>query len=101
MQIKSKIADCPLCQGTGYSGQIGVFEVLPLDATAREHLAKGDLKSAYNAARMAHKSPGMQEAALFRVREGVTSLEEVVRVFAPTSKPAAKPATPAQPKPKA
>jgi len=101
VQIKSKVEDCPLCRGTGFSGQIGVFEVLPLDAAAREHLSKGDLKSAYNAARMAHKSPGMQEAALFRVREGATSLEEVVRVFAPAPKPAAKPATPAQPKPKA
>jgi hypothetical protein len=39
---------------------------------------------------MKHRSPGMQECALVRVREGTTSLEEVVRVFAP---PAAKPAS--------
>jgi hypothetical protein len=56
----------------------------------------------------------MQEAALMRVREGVTSLEEVVRVFTPPAakpaaagaKPTAKPATPpaaggTPPKPKA
>ena len=61
---------------------------------ARSHLAKGDLKSAYNAARLKFRAPGMQDAALLRVREGVTSLEEVARVFAP---PAAKPAAGAKP----
>jgi type II secretory ATPase GspE/PulE/Tfp pilus assembly ATPase PilB-like protein len=114
VQIKSKVEDCPLCKGTGFSGQIGVFEVVILDAEAREHLAKGDLKSAYNASRLKFKAPGMQEAALMRVREGVTSLEEVVRVFTPPAakpaaagaKPTAKPATPpaaggTPPKPKA
>jgi type II secretory ATPase GspE/PulE/Tfp pilus assembly ATPase PilB-like protein len=112
VQIKSKVEDCPLCKGTGFSGQIGVFEVVILDAEAREHLAKGDLKSAYNASRLKFKAPGMQEAALMRVREGVTSLEEVVRVFTPpaakpaAAKPTAKPATPpaaggTPPKPKA
>jgi type II secretory ATPase GspE/PulE/Tfp pilus assembly ATPase PilB-like protein len=90
VQVKSKVQDCPMCRGTGFSGQIGVLEVLPIDQEARNHLAKGDLKSAYNAARLKHRAPGMQEAALLRVREGVTSLEEVARVFAP---PAAKPAT--------
>lgn len=89
VQVKSKVQDCPMCRGTGFSGQIGVFEVVPLDEEARGHLAKGDLKSAYNAARLKFRAPGLQESALVRVREGVTSLEEVARVFAP---PAAKPA---------
>jgi len=93
VQVKSKVQDCPMCRGSGFSGQIGVFEVVPLDEEARGHLAKGDLKSAYNAARLKFRAPGMQEAALLRVREGVTSLEEVARVFAPAAaKPAAKPA---------
>jgi hypothetical protein len=92
VQVRSKVQDCPMCRGTGFSGQIGVFEVLPLDQDARMHLAKGDLKSAYNAARLKFRAPGIQEAALLRVREGVTSLEEVARAFAP---PAAKPAAPA------
>ena len=61
---------------------------------------------------LSRDAPGMQEAALMRVREGVTSLEEVVRVFTPpaakpaAAKPTAKPATPpaaggTPPKPKA
>jgi general secretion pathway protein E len=104
VQVKSKVQDCPMCRGSGFSGQVGVFEVLPLDQEARNHLAKGDLKSAYNAARLKHRAPGMQEAALLRVREGITSLEEVARVFAPAApKPAsaAGAAKPAQPPKKA
>jgi len=97
VQIKSKVEDCPMCKGTGYSGQIGIFEVIPFDDESRAHLAKGDLKSAYNAARMKFKTPGLQESALLRVRDGTTSLDEVVRVFTPATKPAAAPT----PKPKA
>jgi hypothetical protein len=42
----------------------------------------------------------VQEAALAKVREGMTTPEEVARVLA-TPKPAAKPAAPAAPKPAA
>ncbi len=109
VQVKGKVQDCPMCRGSGFSGQVGVFEVVPFDDEARAHLAKGDLKSAYNAARLKFRAPGIQDAALLRVREGVTSLEEVARVFAPAAKPAAKPAAAApagakptqSPKPKA
>jgi type II secretory ATPase GspE/PulE/Tfp pilus assembly ATPase PilB-like protein len=102
VQVKSKVQDCPMCRGTGFSGQIGVYEIVLLDQEARNHLARGDLKSAYNAARLKHRAPGMQEAALLRVREGVTSLEEVARAFAPpAAKPAAASAKPASaPSPK-
>jgi type II secretory ATPase GspE/PulE/Tfp pilus assembly ATPase PilB-like protein len=94
VQVKGKVQDCPMCRGTGFSGQVAVVEVVPLDEEARAHLAKGDLKSAYNAARLKFRAPGMQDVALLRVREGITSLEEVARVFAP---PAAKPAAGAKP----
>ena len=60
------------------------------DAEARAFLApKGDFKSAYNSSRMKYKLPGLQEAALLRVRDGTTSLEEVIRVLSPATKPTA------------
>jgi type II secretory ATPase GspE/PulE/Tfp pilus assembly ATPase PilB-like protein len=94
VQVKSKVVDCQFCTGTGYAGQIAISEVLIIDAEAREFLAKGDLKSAYNSSRMKHKLPGIQEAALLRVRDGTTSLEEAIRLLAPAAKtaPAGKPA---------
>jgi hypothetical protein len=51
------------------------------------------MKSAYNSSRLKHKLPGLQEAALLRVRDGTTSLEEAIRVLSPASKPAAPTAT--------
>ena len=95
VQTKNKIIDCPMCNGTGFLGQIIISEVLIVDDEARGFLAKGDLKSAYNSSRMKHKLPGLQESALLRVRDGTTSIEEVIRVLSPAVKPAAP--TPAQP----
>ena len=95
VQTKNKIIDCPMCNGTGFLGQIIISEVFIVDDEARGFLAKGDLKSAYNSSRMKHKLPGLQESALLRVRDGTTSIEEVIRVLSPAVKPAAP--TPAQP----
>jgi type II secretory ATPase GspE/PulE/Tfp pilus assembly ATPase PilB-like protein len=95
VQTKNKIIDCPMCNGTGFLGQIIISEVFIVDDEARGFLAKGDLKSAYNCSRMKYKLPGLQESALLRVRDGTTSIEEVIRVLSPAVKPAAP--TPAQP----
>ncbi|MBI1304270.1 MAG: hypothetical protein GC172_10870 [Phycisphaera sp.] len=92
IQVKNRIEDCPVCQGTAYFGQIGIFEVMPLDAEARKYLAENDFRSAYARAVRDFKMIQLQEAALLKVREGLTSLEEVQRVFAPKQTAAARPA---------
>jgi len=95
IQVKNRIEDCPVCQGSAYFGQIGIFEVLILDNEARRMLAENDFRSAYARAVRDTKMIQLQEAALLKVREGVTSLEEVQRVFAPKQSTAAKPGGPA------
>ena len=82
-----------MCGGTGFNGQTAITEVVVVDDEARGFLAKGDMKSAYNSSRLKHKLPGLQEAALLRVRDGTTSLEEAIRVLSPASKTAAPTAT--------
>jgi type II secretory ATPase GspE/PulE/Tfp pilus assembly ATPase PilB-like protein len=81
IQIKNKIEDCPVCSGSGYIGQVGVFEVLTLDREARKLLSSGDLKAVLANARR-NKMIYMQEAALSKVVSGDTTLEEVARVIA-------------------
>jgi type II secretory ATPase GspE/PulE/Tfp pilus assembly ATPase PilB-like protein len=93
IQVKNRIEDCPVCQGSAYFGQIGIFEVMPIDAEGRKYLAENDFRSAYARAVRDFKMIQLQEAALLKVREGLTSLEEVQRVFAP--KQAATAARPA------
>ena len=82
-----------MCGGTGFNGQTAITEVVVVDDEARGFLASGDMKSAYNSSRLKHKLPGLQEAALLRVRDGTTSLEEAIRVLSPASKTAAPTAT--------
>ncbi|MDG2029398.1 MAG: ATPase, T2SS/T4P/T4SS family [Phycisphaerales bacterium] len=90
VQVKNKVVPCDACSGTGYTGTIGVFEVIPFDTPARMLISKNDLKGAYRHVRKMHKMPTLQEAALARVRSGETSLDEVVRVLAPKKNPQAK-----------
>jgi type II secretory ATPase GspE/PulE/Tfp pilus assembly ATPase PilB-like protein len=92
IQVKNRIEDCPVCQGSAYFGQIGIFEVMMVDKDARQMLAENDFRGAYARAVRDTKMIQLQEAALLKVREGLTSLEEVQRVFAPKQAAAAKPA---------
>ncbi|UCD75097.1 MAG: Flp pilus assembly complex ATPase component TadA [Phycisphaerales bacterium] len=83
IQVKNKIETCPVCRGTGYLGQAGVFEVMTVDEEARKHLAGGDLKAALGHARR-NKMIYLQEAALSKVISGDTTIEEVIRVTTPS-----------------
>jgi general secretion pathway protein E len=99
VQVKNRIEDCPLCRGLGYFGQIAAFEVMPVDEETRKLLAVNDFKGAVAIARRA-RMLFLAEAALAKVREGQTTLEEVVRVLSPkggeaTSAGGPQPAAPA------
>ncbi|MEZ6241829.1 MAG: ATPase, T2SS/T4P/T4SS family [Phycisphaerales bacterium] len=99
--IRNKPEVCPACQGLGYIGQLGVFEVYELDDEMRAALAKQDWSGLRNALRKTQR-PTIQQAALRRAVEGLTSIEEVMRVTAapaspsPSKKKVAR-AAPAQP----
>lgn len=85
IEVKNKIEPCPVCNGVGYLGQIAAFEVFIVDNEARKHLASGDLKAAIAHARR-NKMIYLQEAALSKVLNGETTVEEVMRVFSPPAK---------------
>ncbi|WP_437825186.1 GspE/PulE family protein [Sorangium sp. So ce1153] len=71
---------CQTCHLTGYRGRIGLFEMLELDDDLRELVKARAGKRAYrDAARKVGLVP-LREAGLTRVKEGVTSLDEVLRV---------------------
>lgn len=82
VQVKNRIEDCPLCRGLGYFGQIAAFEVMPVDEETRKLLSANDFKGAVSLARR-NRMLFLAEAALAKVREGQTTLEEVVRVLTP------------------
>lgn len=92
IQVKNRVEDCPVCQGSGYFGQTGIFEVLMLDDEGRRLLGENDFRTAYARAVRDMKMITLDRAALLKVAEGATSLEEVQRVFAPKQPPQPKPA---------
>jgi type IV pilus assembly protein PilB len=72
---------CVSCNGTGYSGRIGLYEVLVLDEEIRSLIiskaSSGEIEQAAVAAGM-HR---LRDDGLQKVRAGVTSLAEVLRVL--------------------
>lgn len=77
--IKNKPEICPLCQGTGYLGLEGIFEIFTIGPAERTLLAKGDL----NAIKLEYKKrnlPTIQQSAIKKAIDGITSVEEVMRV---------------------
>jgi type IV pilus assembly protein PilB len=71
---------CPECDNTGYRGRVGIYELLVLNETIRELVrSEGRVDQIRDVAR-ANGLLLMQEDALDKVREGVTTLDEVLRV---------------------
>ncbi len=74
-------AGCPVCRETGYRGRTGLFELLVIDDTMKEAIARG--ASHHELRRLADhagRSP-MQLDAWSKATMGVTTLQEVVRVL--------------------
>ena len=71
---------CPVCNGSGYKGRIAIYEVMPIGPELREMILEGasadELKK--TAVRMGMKT--LRMSGLTKVKEGVTSIEEVMRV---------------------
>lgn len=70
---------CRECRGTGYRGRLGVFEFLPI--TPEIITAIYDRRAAEDIHRMSGRS-GLLEDGLAKVRAGITSLDELMRVIA-------------------
>ena len=72
---------CPACFNTGYAGRTGVFEMLAVTPAIRELI---DQSAPVSAIRKKAVEEGMIEfrhAAVLKVAQGLTSIEEVVRVL--------------------
>nr|WP_245753565.1 ATPase, T2SS/T4P/T4SS family [Paraburkholderia sartisoli] len=69
---------CAACHGVGYTGRIGVHQVMPVSDATRELIVAraGTLAIAKQA--QAERVGTLREAALARVRDGTTSLAEAL-----------------------
>jgi type II secretory ATPase GspE/PulE/Tfp pilus assembly ATPase PilB-like protein len=70
---------CPECRGAGYLGRIGIFELLVIGAELRELILQK--RSNAEIKEVAQKTMiTMHEDAMLKASQGITSLEEVLRV---------------------
>lgn len=77
---------CENCQGTGYRGRTAIIELLVVDDAIRALIAEGASIDKIKTAARRNKMYLLQEEGLFKVIEGVTSLNEVQRVLSPGGK---------------
>ncbi len=71
---------CRDCNGTGYSGRIGVFELMTVDRNVRDLCSRKASADELRAAAVAAGMSPLLESGLERVRQGHSSLDEVLRV---------------------
>lgn len=71
---------CPACLRTGYKGRTGIFEVVPVDEDMREMIKVKASPRQYRQALAKRGLPSLRRIGLQRVIEGLTTIEEVVRV---------------------
>jgi len=70
---------CPRCAGTGYKGRVGVFEVMEMSEGLRELVVNNAPVSELRKLAIAEGMSPLRQSGLMKVRDGVTTIEEVVR----------------------
>ena len=71
---------CHQCRGTGYLGRTGIFEVLTVDDAVKELILKGADAALIKREAVRHGMRTLRQSALRKLSEGVTTVEEVLRV---------------------
>jgi type IV pilus assembly protein PilB len=72
---------CATCSETGYRGRTGLFEVMPMSDDVRRLILGGARHAELLETARADGMRTLHEAGLEKVRQGVTSLPEVLRVL--------------------
>ena len=83
---RGKPSTCENCQGTGYVGRMGVFEIIiindELKKAIKQSKSLSEIRTQFRRAKMLY----LQEQALKKVVDGTTAINEMVRVFSTAKK---------------
>ena len=71
---------CDNCKNTGYKGRLGIYQVMPISEAINHIIMKNG--NALDIAEQARKEGvrDLRQSGLLKVKQGVTSLEEVEAV---------------------
>ncbi len=70
---------CDRCSGTGYKGRLGLYEVLEIDDEIRELILSGASSYELRQKAVQNSMTTLRMSGLQKIRDGVTTVEEVVR----------------------
>jgi len=72
---------CDSCQGTGYRGRLGVYQMVPVDEKLKEMIVRGAtlFEMQNHAAEMKYRN--LYQDGLLKASKGETSVEELLRVL--------------------
>jgi type IV pilus assembly protein PilB len=73
---------CQRCANTGYKGRIALYEVMPMYEEIRELILNGASAAEIKREALKLGMMSLRGSALMRLKEGVTTIEEVLRVTA-------------------
>jgi type IV pilus assembly protein PilB len=73
-------AGCERCKGRGYSGRAAILEILPITETIRRLIVKRASASVIKNQAVQEGMKTLRMAGIDKAREGITTLEEVLRV---------------------
>jgi len=74
---------CAQCSGSGYRGRIALYEVMPMVDELRDLVLSGASASELKKAAMACGMKTLRQSGITKLKEGITTIEEVVRVTMP------------------
>jgi type IV pilus assembly protein PilB len=80
--VRNKPEVCSVCNGIGYQGQTGCYAVYPINDEERDMIIEGNSGGLRSALRK-KGLPSIQQSALRKAVQGITSIEEVTRITAP------------------
>ena len=71
---------CPLCNDTGYSGRIGVYEMMAVSPSLQVVIAKGATADVIEKQALAEGMSTLRMSAGRHVLNGITSIEEMKKI---------------------
>jgi len=73
---------CRICRGTGYKGRCGIFEIFPLSEQMKKMIAAGKSSNELRQLAIREGMTTLREDAWEKVKAGITTYEEAMRVTA-------------------
>ncbi|OQX83058.1 MAG: hypothetical protein B6D63_06810, partial [Candidatus Latescibacteria bacterium 4484_7] len=70
---------CQHCSGTGYSGRIGLYEVMDVSEEVREMILNRASSTEIRNQAIKEGMITLRQDGIYKLKEGVTSLEEVLK----------------------